>query len=78
MADPQAMAAEFEAAYKSGDMGQMTRIAHKYGAPEFVQEWPQSGERLNMENSIKLLDSYSQMSGGPEPTFTYKGMHGGG
>lgn len=78
MADTQAMAAEFEAAYRSGDMSQMTRIAHKYGATDFVQEWPQSGERLNLENSIKLLDSYAAMSGGPEPTFTYKGMHGGG
>ena len=78
MGDMGEVAKAFEDALKSGDLGAMTRVAHTYGAADFVQEWPQSGERLNLENSIKLLDSYAGMSGGPQPTFTYKGMLGGG
>jgi hypothetical protein len=75
MTDSRAMAAEYEAALKSGDMSQMTTLAHKYATDDFVQEWPQSGERLTKENSIKLSESYPAMSG-KAPTFTYKGMRG--
>jgi SnoaL-like domain len=76
MTDTRAMAAEYEAALKSGDMSQMTTLAHKYATDDFVQEWPQSGERLTKENSIKLSESYPAMTG-KVPTFTYKRMVGG-
>jgi hypothetical protein len=76
MADTKAMAAAYEAALTSGDIGQLTKLSHEYGSPEFVQEWPQSGERMNMENSLKLFESYSGMTGGPQPKFTYKRMLG--
>jgi len=78
MTDMQQLAAAYETALKSGDLGQMTKLAHEYGTDDFVQEWPQSGERLTKENSIKLLESYAGMSGGPQPKFTYKRMLGGG
>jgi hypothetical protein len=76
MTETNAMAAEYEAALKSGDMGKMTELAHKYAADDFVQEWPQSGERMTKENSIKLGESYPAMTG-KTPTFTYKRMTGG-
>jgi hypothetical protein len=72
------LAAAYEGALQSGDLGKMTALAHEYGTDDFVQEWPQSGERLTKDNSIKLLESYSGMSGGPQPKFTYKRMLGGG
>src|SRR5260221_672576 len=78
MADMQTPPAAYEEDLKSGDLGAMTRLAHENGSDDFVQEWPQSGERLNKDNSIKLLESYSGMSGGPQPKFTYKRMLGGG
>ena len=78
MTDMQQLAAAYETALKSGDLGQMTKLAHEYGTDDFVQEWPQSGERLTKENSIKLLESYAGMSVGPQPKFTYKRMLGGG
>ncbi|HXI45812.1 MAG TPA: nuclear transport factor 2 family protein [Candidatus Acidoferrales bacterium] len=77
MGDTRELAAAFETALKSGDMGAMTQVALKYGTDDFVQEWPQSGERLNKANSIKLFESYGQ-STGTTPTFTYKRMLGGG
>jgi len=79
VADQQQMAADFEAAYKSDDMSDMTRVAHKYAAPQYVEEWPQSGERLTLENSLKLLEHYSEMAGtNTPPKFSYKRMLGGG
>ena len=77
MTDTRAMAAEYEAALKSGDMSQMTTLAHKYATDDFVQEWPQSGERLTKANSMKLSESYGEMTG-TSPKFTYGGMLGGG
>jgi ketosteroid isomerase-like protein len=77
MADPKDMAAAYEAALKSGDLAKMTALAHEYGSDDFVQEWPQSGERLTKESSIKLLNSYPEMTG-TKPAFTYKRMLGAG
>ena len=77
MADSKDMAAAFEAAMRSGDFGKMTQLALDYGTADFVQEWPQSGERLSKEASIKLFDSYPEMSG-TKPVFTYGRMLGGG
>lgn len=77
MADTAAMQAAFEAALKSGDMGAMTRLTMEYSTDDFVQQWPQSGERLNKANSIKLFESYGEQTG-TTPAFTYKRMLGGG
>jgi SnoaL-like domain len=77
MADAKDMAADFEAALRSGDFASTTELAHKYAAADFVQEWPQSGERLTKESSIKLLNSYPEMTG-TKPAFTYKRMLGAG
>lgn len=77
MADTQATQAAFEAALKANDIGALTRLNIEYGTDDFVQEWPQSGERLNRENTIKLFESYAEQTG-TRPTFTYKRMLGGG
>jgi hypothetical protein len=75
MADTKAMAAAYEAALRSGDISELTKLSHEYGSPDFVQEWPQSGERINLENSLKLFESYGEMTG-TKPAFTYKRMLG--
>jgi hypothetical protein len=77
MTDTREMAAAFEEALKAGDYGKMTALAQQYGTDDFTQEWPQSGERLTKENSIKLLENYPEMTG-KSPAFTYKRMIGGG
>jgi hypothetical protein len=77
MADTAALRAAFETALQSNDMGAMTRLLMEHGTDDFVQEWPQSGERLNRENSIKLFESYGEHTGA-EPAFTYRRMLGGG
>ena len=77
MADMREIAAKFEEVLQSGDFGALTKLAQEYSTDDFVQEWPQSGERLNKANSIKLSESYGEMSG-TAPKFTYHGMLGGG
>ena len=70
------MAAEFAGAMESGDFGKLTELAHRYATDDFVQEWPQSGERLSKEASIRLATQYADKSG-TNPKFTYKRMLGG-
>lgn len=77
MGDTTAMAAEFESAMRTGDMREMTKLTQKWGTDDFVQEWPQSGERLTKDGSTRLSESYTEMSG-TTPKFTYKRMLGGG
>jgi hypothetical protein len=77
MGDNAVMAAAFEEAARSGDFGRVNQLLQQYGADDFVQEWPQSGERLSKEASIRLNESYGEMSG-TSPTFRYKRMLGGG
>jgi hypothetical protein len=77
MADMREIAAKFEEVLRTGDFGAMTKLTQEYSTDDFVQEWPQSGERLTKANSMKLLESYGEMSG-TSPKFTYGGMLGGG
>jgi SnoaL-like domain len=77
MADVAEMAAKFEEALTSGDFGRMTSLTQEYATDDFVQEWPQSGERLTKEATMRLAASYPEMSG-TKPTFSYRRMLAGG
>ena len=77
MADTRAMAAAYEEALKAGDFEGMNKLTQQYAADDFVQEWPQSGERLTKEASMRLGEKYEGLSG-TSPKFTYKRMLGGG
>ncbi len=69
---------EFRAAMESSDMGQLSRILRASSTDDFVQEWPQSGERIvGREAAIKLDESYSAATG-KSPTMTFRRMLGGG
>jgi hypothetical protein len=71
------MAAEIEAVMKAGDFVGMTALIQKYGTDDFVEEWPQSGERLTKDASARLAENYPAMSG-TSPKFSYRRMLGGG
>ena len=77
MADPRQMQADYEVALKSGDFGKLAELTRKYATDDFVEEWPQSGERLTKAASARMTEAYPEMSG-TTPTFTYKRMLGGG
>jgi hypothetical protein len=77
MGDMQEMAARFEEVLKKGDFAGVADLAREYATDDFAEEWPQSGERLSKDASIRLAQAYPEMSG-TSPTFTYKRMLGGG
>ena len=77
MADMAEMAAQFEVVLKSGDFAGMAALTQEYATDDFVEEWPQSGERLTKAASMRMAEAYPEMSG-TSPKFTYKRMLGGG
>jgi hypothetical protein len=68
--------AEMERALQSGDFGQIQGLLQRYGTDDFVEEWPQSRERLTRAVAERMGD-YPQLSG-TSPSFTYTRMLGGG
>ena len=77
MADNTALAAKFEEVLKAGDLRRLAEVTREYATDDFVEEWPQSGERLSKTASMRMADAYPEMSG-TNPKFTYKRMLGGG
>jgi hypothetical protein len=77
MADIREMAAAFEAVLRTGDFAKVQELAQAYATDDFVQEWPQSGERLTKEATMRIGEKYEE-STGTSPKFTYKRMLGGG
>jgi hypothetical protein len=77
MGDPTAMAAKFEEALASGDFSRLGPLIEEYATDDFVQEWPQSGERLTKAAAKRVGEAYPEMSG-KSPKFTYRRMLGGG
>jgi hypothetical protein len=77
MGDNRELAAKVEEVLKGGDFGGMAQLARDYATDDFVEEWPQSGERLTKAASMRMAEAYPQMSG-TTPKFTYKRMLGGG
>ena len=77
MADIREMAAAFEAVLRTGDFRKVQELAQAYSTDDFVQEWPQSGERLTKEATIRIGEQYEEKTG-TSPKFAYKRMLGGG
>ena len=77
MGDNMELAAKFEEVLASGDFAKVGELLREYATDDFVQEWPQSGERLSKDNSARLAERYPEMSG-TTPKFTYRRMIGGG
>lgn len=77
MGDMTELAAKFEEVLKTGDFGAVQKLAQQWSTDDFVEEWPQSGERITKEASARLGESYEEMSG-TSPKFSYRRMLGGG
>ena len=75
MGDPSEMAAAFEAALQSGDFARVSALVQEYATDDFVQEWPQSGERMTKAAAVRMAEQYPAMSG-TSPKMTYKRMLG--
>ena len=63
MGDNMEIAAAYENALRSGDFGEISRLTREWSTDDFVQEWPQSGERLRKADAIRVDEGYAEMSG---------------
>src|SRR5262245_27781588 len=77
MGDVRELLANANEAMQSGDFGRMTELVIEYGTEDFVEEWPQSGERVPRAAVQKMYESYPEMSG-TSPKFTFKRLLTGG
>ena len=67
--------AEMRDAMEEGDLAAATRLAERYSAPDFVIEWPQSGERIRgIDNYRKLNEQYASATG-TSPTGKLRRVH---
>ena len=74
MADMNEMAAAFEAVLKTGDFAKVQELALTYASDDFVQEWPQSGERIVGQQACRNV--YQNYPGGP-PSYELRRITGG-
>ena len=63
MGDNSEVIRRYREAVQSGDLAAMGALTDQFSADDFFQEWPQSGERINRENSKKLAEQYSEQTG---------------
>jgi hypothetical protein len=71
MADIEEIVAKFREAMQEGDFARIGALARENSTEDFSTEWPQSGERLSREASIRLESAYPEMSG-TRPKLTFK------
>lgn len=62
--DDRQMESRIRELYAKGDMAAVAKAHHELTADDFVQEWPQSGERIRGRDNVgKLNESYEAGSG---------------
>ena len=64
-------------AFEKGDMPSLTSIQQEILADDYVQEWPQSGERIRREGAVAINEQYSQATG-TNPTMKLRRITGEG
>ena len=77
MGDNSTAIARYRAAVESGDLGQLAALTDDLATDDFVQEWPQSGERLRKEGSKKINEMYADKTGN-SPRMDLRGIRESG
>ena len=77
MGDNSAAIARYRAAVESGDLAQLAALSDEFATDDFVQEWPQSGERLRKEGSKKINEMYADKTGN-SPRMDLRGIRESG
>ena len=77
MGENAALIERFREAASSGDFAKLGALMTDVAGDDFVEEWPQSGERINKENFVKLGEAYEGATG-TSPTFKLGTIRDGG
>lgn len=63
---------------EAGDMAALGRAQQELTADDFVQEWPQSGERIRGRDNARAVDEHYAEATGTKPAFRLRRIVGGG
>jgi hypothetical protein len=77
MGDNREVIGRYKAAVEAGDMVTMAAILDDFADEDFVQEWPQSGERMRREGSKRIVEQY-QASTGASPRMAVRDIRSAG
>ena len=77
MGDHSEAIARYRAAIESGELATMAGLLDDLAADDFVQEWPQSGERMRKEGSRKINEQYADKTGN-SPKMDLRGIRESG
>ena len=64
----------FRTALESGDLGHLGEIVTQYAADDFVDKWPQSGERIRGRDKMLKLGEQYEAATGTSPKMTMRRM----
>jgi ketosteroid isomerase-like protein len=69
---------QLRAMFESGALDELARRQYELAADDFVEEWPQSGERIRGRDNAKAInDNYPEMTG-TKPQMTLRRISGEG
>ena len=77
MGDNSAAIARYRAAVESGELATLAAVLDDLATDDFVQEWPQSGERIRKEGSRKINEQYADQTGNA-PKMDIRGIRDSG
>ncbi len=78
MGTTEALLERYKAVIESGDMTALGELIMEESTDDFVEEWPQSGERIvGRETAVKLGESYAGATG-TSPRLSFRRLTGGG
>jgi hypothetical protein len=62
----------FRSAIESDDMGALGRVLSEHGSDDFVDEWPQSGERIRGRDTMIRIGEQYEGATGSNPKMTLR------
>lgn len=77
-ADNRAAVEAYKAAVQSGDMTKLGEMIDEFASDDFVQEWPQSGERIRGKQMAKKIGEDYSGATGTTPKFKVDKIQGSG
>ena len=77
MGDNSEAIARYRAAVESGELAELAGVLDDLATDDFVQEWPQSGERIRKEGSRKINEQYTDKTG-DAPKMEIRGIRDSG
>ena len=73
--DNDAMERKIRGLYTSGDLETLSEALTEMAAPDMVQEWPQSGERIRGSDNIAAVNEHYEGATGSAPKITLRRIH---